>query len=242
VPFTEVSMRRLLVVLFTLSGVSRVSLEAQTCHGLAPLLAGQLQATGTAMLSTDSRSVSAALVYDLPAGAFGGVGIGTTEVEAFEKSSVDLSASLAYQLEVGRSGQAQVCPIASTSLQLGPNNAFGSAVQRSTFSAGIGFSGGAEFRLQPLLSLVPALAVGVGHRTHQAESSAGATLFRIAETYGFAQFHVGMVVNQNLSIRPSVEIPLGLDGGYAGFGLTVGYRFGHARSSDAVADRPPALP
>jgi hypothetical protein len=233
VPFTKVSMRRLLVVLFTLSGVFSASLEAQTCHGLAPLPAGQLQATGTAMLSAGTRSVSAALAYDLPAGAFGGVGIGRTEVEAFEKSSVDLSASLAYQLELGGSGRAQVCPVASTSLQLGPNNAFGSGVARSTFSAGIGFSGGAEFRLRPLLSLVPALAVGVGHRTHQAESRAGATLFRIAETYGLAQLHVGMVVNQNLSIRPSVEIPLGLDSGDAVLGLTVGYRFGHGQSSGA---------
>jgi hypothetical protein len=223
-------MRRLLVVLFTLSGLSRASLEAQTCQGLAPLPSGQLQATGTAMVATGSRTVGVALVYDLPARAFGDVGVGTTQVEAFEKSSLDLGASLGYQLDIGAAGQAQVCPIASTSVRLGPNNAFGSGVERSTFGAGIGLAGGTAFQLRPLLSLVPAITVGVGHRLHQAESSAGVSLFRIAETYGFAQFHVGVVVNHNLSIRPSVEIPLGREGGDAGLALTVGYRFGRRHS------------
>jgi hypothetical protein len=219
-------MRRLMVVLFALTGLSRASLEAQTCHGLAPLPSGQLQATGTALLGTGSRSVGIGLLYDLPARAFGGASIATTEVEAFEKSGLDLSASLAYQLDVADAGQAQICPIASAGLRVGPNNAFGSGVDRSTFSGGIGLAGGATFPLRPLLSLVPAVAVGVGHRIHQAASSAGVSLFRIAETYGFAQLQVGVVVNHNLSIRPGVEIPLGLDGGDAAVGLTVGYRFG----------------
>jgi hypothetical protein len=73
------------------------------------------------------------------------------------------------------------------------------------------------------------MAVGVGHRTHQAKSSAGVRLLRIAETYGFAQFHVGFVLKENLSIRPGLEIPLGLHGGEAALGLTVGYHFGLRR-------------
>lgn len=222
-------MRRMLVVLFALSGWYRVSLEAQTCRGLAPLPAGQFQATGTGSLATGSRSVGAALLYDLPARAFGGVGVGTTAVEAFEKSALELGAFLGYQLELGSTGGAQLCPIANTSLQLGPNNAFGSGVERSTFSAGVGLAAGASLRLQPSLSLVPAIAVGVGHRTHQAESHTGTSLFRIAETYGFAHLHVGFVVNQNLSFRPSVELPLGPEGGDAAVGVTVGYHFGRGR-------------
>ena len=223
---TAQPMRRMLLVLFALSGLYRVSLEAQTCRGLAPLPSGQFQATGTGLLAAGSRTLAAALVYDLPAGAFGGMGVGTTSVEAFEKSSLDLAASLGYQFDIGGAGQVQFCPTANTSLQLGPNGAFESSVDRSTFSAGIGVTAGTSLRLRPLLSLVPAIAVGVGHRTHQAESSAGVRLLRIAETYGFAQFHVGFVLNQNLSIRPSVEIPLGLEGGDAALGLTVGYHFG----------------
>ena len=226
-------MRRLLVVLFTLTGLSRASLEAQTCRGLAPLPAGQLQATGSGTLATSFQSLGAELVYDLPSRAFGGAEIGTTSVEAFEKSSLDLGALLGYQIDVGSAGQAQLCPIASTTLQVGPNNAFGSGVSRSTFSAGIGLSGGTSLRLRPLLSLVPAIAVGIGHRTHQAESSAGARLLRIEETYGFAHFQVGFVVNQNLSIRPGLEIPLGLEGGNAAVGLSVGYHFGGRHRTDS---------
>jgi hypothetical protein len=222
----------MLLVVFALTGLSRASLEAQTCRGLAPLHAGQLQASGTGMLAAGTRSVGATLVYDLPAAAFGGVGIGTTSVEAFEKSSLDLGASLGYQLAV--SPNTQLCPIASASLQLGPNDAFGSGVDRSTIGAAIGFAAGASLEVRPLLSLVPAIGVGVGHRTHRAESSAGAQLFRIAETYGFAQLQLGLVVNHNLSIRPSVELPLGLESGDAAVGLTVGYHFGRANLTAAA--------
>jgi hypothetical protein len=219
-------MRPTLLLLLAFIGLSGGSLEAQTCRGLAPLPSGQLQATGTATLATGSRSVEAGLVSDLPARAFGGLEVGTTSVEAFEKSSLDLGAFLGYQLDVGGTGQVQLCPLANTSLQLGPNNAFGSGVGRSTFGATIGLAAGTSLTLRPLLSLVPAIGVGVGHRTHQAESSAGTQLFRIAETYGFAQVQVGVVVKGNLSIRPSVEIPLGMQGGEVALGLTVGYHFG----------------
>jgi hypothetical protein len=224
-------MQRMLLVLFTLTGWSGASLAAQTCRGLAPLPAGHLQATGTGMLATSFRRMEAALAYDLPARAFGEVGIGTTAVEAFEKSSLDLGASLGYQLDLGPAGQAQLCPLASTSLQLGPNNAFGSGVDRTTFSAGVGVAAGASFRLRPLLSLVPAIGIGVGHRTHEARSSAGTQLLRISETYGFVQLQAGLVVNHNLTIRPGVQIPLGLDGSDAALGVTVGYHFGRRHSA-----------
>jgi hypothetical protein len=219
-------MRRMLFVLLTLAGLSRGTLEAQTCHGLAPLPTGQLQATGAGMLRTGSRSVAVGLISDLPAGAFGAVQLGTTAMEAFEKSSLDLAASLGYQLDLDGAGRTQLCPMASTTLQLGPNNAFGSGVGRTTFSAGLGLAAGTSLQLRPLLSLVPAIGLGVGHRTHRAESSAGSQLFRIDETYGFAQLQVGVVINQHLSIRPSIELPLGLEGGNMGLGLTVGYHFG----------------
>jgi hypothetical protein len=219
-------MRRIPLLLLGLIGLSHASLEAQTCRGLAPLPSGHLQATGTGTLATGSHGVGVALVYDLPGPAFGGGGLGTTSVEALEKSSLDLGAALGYQIDLGNAAQVQLCPVANGVLQVGPNNAFESGVKRQTFGAGIGFTAGTSLTLRPLLSLVPAIGVGVGYRIHQAESSAGARLFRIGETYGIAHFHVGVVVNQNLSIRPSLELPLGLQGGDPALGLTLGYHFG----------------
>jgi hypothetical protein len=217
-------MRRMLLVLFALSSLSLASLQAQTCRGLAPLSSGQLQASGTGKLASGVESGGAALVYDLPENAFGGLGVGMTSVEAFGKSSVDLAAVLGYQFAL--TGQVQVCPILDAGLQLGPNNAFDSGVDRSTFDAALGLTAGTSISLTSDVTLVPALGVGVGHRTHTAENGGGATLFRIAETYGVAQFHAGLVLDQNTSVRPTLEVPLGLHGGNASVGLTIGYKFG----------------
>jgi hypothetical protein len=223
-------MRRILLIVFTLIGLSRGFLEGQTCRGLAPLASGQLQTTGTGTISTTSQGLEAALAYDLPGRAYGGVEVGTTAMEAFEKSSLDLGAFLGYQIDLGSTGQVQLCPLANTSLQLGPNNAFGSGVARSTLAGSIGMMAGTSLQLRPLLSLVPAIGLTVGHRTHKAESNAGAQLLRITETYGLARFQVGVVVNGNLSIQPGVELPLGLQGSDAALGLTVGYHFGRQRT------------
>ena len=235
-------MRRLQILLFTFIALSCAPLEAQTCRGLAPLPSGELQASGSAMVAAAMHSLAAELVYALPSRGFGGVGLGTTLDEGLEKSTVDLAASLGYQLELGRAAPVQLCPVVNTTLQLGPNNAFDSGVKRSTVSAAIGFTAGTSLRLRPMLSLVPAVAIGVGHRIHQAESSTGVRLFRIAETYGLAQIHLGFVVRENISVRPTLEIPLWLGGAGPGLGLTVGYHFGKRPAAAGAPDRTAAVP
>jgi hypothetical protein len=44
-----------------------------------------------------------------------------------------------------------------------------------------------------------------------------------------ANLGLGLVLNQNIAIRPNVAIPLGLDGSDATFGVTVGFNFGQRR-------------
>ena len=217
-------MRRILAVLVAMTGLSPAFAAAQTCRGLAPLPAGQFQATGTGKLASGSESIGAAVLYDLPAQAFAGAGTGMTSVEAFGKSTLDLAATAGYQIAVTQ--QVHVCPLADVALQLGPNDAFESGVDRSTWSTALGFAAGTAFSLRPDLSLVPAISLKVGRRTHEAENSAGATLFHIVETYGVAQLHLGLVLDQNVSVRPTVELPLGLAGGNLSVGLTMGYNFG----------------
>ena len=54
-----------------------------------------------------------------------------------------------------------------------------------------------------------------------------------------AQLGVGLVMNQNISIRPSVDLPL-KSGNDTRFGLTVGYNFGSkgARLAGAKQHQP----
>ena len=219
-------MRRMLGITLTLLALTHAPAAAQFCRGLASLPAGRLQATGVGSMANGSKSVGAGVAYALPMKAFGGVSLGMTEVEALEKASLDLGAMLGYQIALGGRGGAQLCPMAGASLQAGPNNAFNSGVDRSTFDATVGLTVGTSVTIRPDLLLVPAAGLGFAHRIHKAESSAGATLLRMSESYGTAQFHLGFVLKQNLSLRPSVEIPLGLEGSNPTVGFTVGYNFG----------------
>ena len=68
-------------------------------------------------------------------------------------------------------------------------------------------------------------------RKHQAEDAGGAVLFRIDDTYALAQLGVGLVFKSTLSLRPSIDLPLGLEGGEPTVGLTVGYSFGRRTGS-----------
>ena len=66
--------------------------------------------------------------------------------------------------------------------------------------------------------------------------SVGTSLGSASDSYGLAQLGIGLVMNQNISIRPSVDIPLGLTGSNARFGMTLGYNFG-SKGAPAPARR-----
>jgi hypothetical protein len=76
------------------------------------------------------------------------------------------------------------------------------------------------------MNVVPSAGIAFGYAREKAENAAGATLFEIDDTYALAQVGVGILLDANLSVRPNIEIPLGLDGGEPVLGLTVGYNFG----------------
>jgi hypothetical protein len=51
-----------------------------------------------------------------------------------------------------------------------------------------------------------------------------------SDTHGIASLGVGLIFN-NISVRPNVVIPVGLDGADPTLGLTVGYNFGRYAST-----------
>jgi hypothetical protein len=76
------------------------------------------------------------------------------------------------------------------------------------------------------MKIVPTAGISWAHTKLSAKNDAGTSLGSASDSYGLAQLGVGLVMNQNISIRPSVDIPLGLTGSSARFGMTLGYNFG----------------
>jgi hypothetical protein len=108
-------------------------------------------------------------------------------------------------------------------LQLGPNNAFNSDVERLSQSARIGLSVGTELAPFRRWNVVPAFALSYAYQRDEAKNQAGDVLFHISDYYTLAQLGVGFVYRSTLSLRPYVDLPLWLDGGTPSVGLMVGY-------------------
>lgn len=228
-------MRRSLLVALTLLAITHTTAVAQACLGLASFTTGSVQAVGEASLTSGSRTVGAELGYGFPSSVFGGIGIGTRSIEAYNGSSLDLGASGGYQMALGKAARVQLCPVASFGFEIGPKNTFDSGVDRSSRRASVGLAIGGSVGSHGRLQVIPTASLSYAYGKSKAESDTGATLFEISDHYTLGQLGVGLVLNSHISVRPSVDIPLGLDGGEPTFRLAIGYNFGrkHNRSEPA---------
>jgi hypothetical protein len=197
--------------------------------GLASFSAGPAQVTGKGSLTLESTSLKAGIGYGLPTSGFGSVAFGTTSNDNFGGSSLEVGATAGYQITLGHAGAMQLCPVASFGRGFGPKNSFNSGVDRSQVSASVGLAMATSFVVNPRLHVVPSVGLSYAYRKDQARNSAGASLFEIAEHYALAQIGVGLVLDSNISVRPGVDLPLGLNVSDPSIGLTVSYGFGRRR-------------
>jgi len=218
-------MHRSLVVSFALLAIVRAPAVAQTCQGLASFSAGQMQTTGSAVFGNGQNSFGATFAYGQAAGAFGGIGIGTTSIDALDGSSFDLGLAGGYQMTAGKAKKIHLCPVANLGLGMGPKDVGGSGVDMSSTTGGAGIAVGTSLPGGPRMQIIPAGGLGVQYLKVKADDGTGST--SASDTYGVLNLGVGFVFNSQIAVRPGVSVPLGLEGGEASFGLTVGYNFGN---------------
>jgi hypothetical protein len=218
-------MHRSLVVSLALLAIVRAPAVAQTCQGLASFSTGQMQATGNAAFGNGMDTFGATFGYGQPGGVFGGIGIGTTSIDAFSASSFDLGVAGGYQMTAGKAKKIHVCPVANLGLGMGPNDVGGSGVDMSRTMGGMGVSLGTSLPGGPRMQIVPTGGLDLAYLKVKADN--GTTSSSLSETYGVLNLGVGMIFNSQIAVRPGISVPLGLDGGETSFGLTVGYNFGN---------------
>jgi hypothetical protein len=194
--------------------------------GSASFSTAPLQVAATGQFTRLANTFGGSIAYGTSSSVFGAAGASTTANDGDAAHRLSLSARAGYQLELGSARRIQACPNAGFVLGIGPNDA-GSGVERSSRVGIIGVNVGAIFPAGPRMNVVPTAGIAFGFATEKAENDAGATLFEIDDKYALAQVGVGILLDANLSLRPNVEFPLGLDGGEPVLGLTVGYNFGH---------------
>jgi hypothetical protein len=214
-------MRRSLVTVLALFALARTPLLAQTCMGLASFHHAPFQMTGGGQFTELSNTFSGSVGFGLPFGPYGTVGLSTTAYDGVDGSALGVGARAGFQLMIGK---AQFCPNAGFALGMGPNDE-ASGVDRLNRRTSVGLQVGTVLSAGPRLHVVPSVGASYVRSTDKAENSAGATLYDISDEYGLAELGLGIVLNRQISVRPGVEIPVGLEGWEPRVGLTIGYNW-----------------
>lgn len=216
-------MRRTLLVSMALAAAVSAPAAAQTCLGLASFSAGKMQVSGNGQFTEGANRFGAGFNYGMPSGIFAGASLSSTSYEAADASSLGIGANVGYQLTLGKSANIHVCPVAGFELGMGPDDD-ASETDASSQNANLGFSLGTTLRGSPRMQIIPTVGLGLAYSKQKLEVASASSEF--SDTYGQAQLGVGLVFNQSIAVRPSVSIPLGLDGSDPTFGVTVAYSFG----------------
>jgi hypothetical protein len=217
-------MRRSLVVSLALLAIVRSPAVAQTCMGLASFSNAPLQVTGNGNFSSGVKSFGGTVGYGMQSGLWGNLGVGTLSYDGVSSHPLAIGAHAGYEAAISKSrNPINVCPNASFTYGTGPDAPdFNQTLQDITVGANFGTVMPGS---NPRMKIVPTAGFSYVHSKLSAKDSSGTSLGSASTSYGMAQLGVGLVMNQNISIRPSVDIPL--KSGYdTRFGVTLGYNFG----------------
>jgi Outer membrane protein beta-barrel domain len=233
-------MRRSLVVSLALLAIVRSPAVAQTCQGLASFSAGQLQVVGNAQFPESRKVWGGSINYGMPSGIYGGADLSTTSFDAPDgvdaPSSLGIGAHAGYQMKLGQTGKINLCPVASLALGMGPDDD-DAELNSSQTHMNFGLALGTEMGSTRQMRIIPTAGLGLQYSKYKEEiggTGPGAGEFEASETYGLARLGVGFVFNQQISVRPTIDIPVGSDlENDPTFGLSVGYNFGNKGVSKA---------
>jgi hypothetical protein len=227
-------MRRSLVVSLALLAIVRSQAVAQTCQGMASFSVGQMQVAANAQFPEGGKVWGGSFSYGMPSGVYAGADVSTTSIDNDGGSSLGIGAHAGYQMKLGRTGKLNLCPVARLALGMGPDDEAANLNSSST-DVHFGLALGTEMGANPRMRILPTAGLGLQYSKFKSEiTGPGGSTLEGSETYGLARLGVGFVFNQQISVRPTIDIPVGSDLiNDPTFGLSVGYNFGSKGISKA---------
>lgn len=212
---------RLLLPFATALVALPVTAAAQTCLGNASFAANHLQMGGTYTSVGDADELGASFVSGSNS-VFAGLGVSSYSFDGGD-ANVRISGALGYQVPVSVSGRVQACPLLRASFGLPTTDYNGSGGDLTTQSYGLGLAVGGTLLQRERLALVPSVQATVQRDVFTI--AGGLTPDDVTETYGTIGVALGIVMNESLSLRPSVSIPVNasFDDPIIGIGIALNY-------------------
>ena len=217
-------MRRTILFSLALPFMLGTRAAAQTCVGMPSFSSGQMQVAAGGSFADGASSFGGTFGYGAPQGLYGKAGLGSTSYDAFDGSSLDINLGGGYQIPLQTSRKAELCPVASLSLNSGPNDVLGTGVDISGRTFAFGASVGALVGNSAQMQILPNASFQFANT--RATIDDGTDSVSGSESYALLTLGTGFVFNSRYSLNPSINIPVGLDGSSASFGLMGAINFG----------------
>ena len=217
-------MRRTILFSLALPFMLGTRAAAQTCVGMPSFSSGQMQVAAGGSFADGASSFGGTFGYGAPQGLYGKAGLGSTSYDAFDGSSLDINLGGGYQIPLQTSRKAELCPVASLSLNSGPNDVLGTGVDISGRTFAFGASVGALVGNSTQMQILPNASFQFANT--RATLDDGTDSVSGSESYALLTLGTGFVFNSRYSLNPSINIPVGLDGSSASFGLMGAINFG----------------
>jgi hypothetical protein len=197
--------------------------NAQICTGGASLDDHPLQLSAGGEFGGGSRLFQGGLTFGSERG-FGGVMLGGITYDEFAGTTLVVGGHGGIGVPVGAG---QLCPVAAVVFGFGPNDIEGTGIDVSSQGLSAGLSFGIRTAESPQFYLVP--TIGLGFAYARAKFSGGGGSSANSDTYGFLSAGLGFIFNKQVTLQPSVNIPIGLEDSDPTFGIAVGIGFAGSR-------------
>ena len=214
-----------LAVLVTL--LASTPVVAQVCAGFPSFRGRPIQIVGAAAFNDNSKTFGGGVGFG-GAGAFGSLELGTAHIDAFDASAFVVGGSVGYQVPLDKKGAVQLCPGAGVEFAIGPKNINGTGVDYSETDISLGVSVGVVAARTAQVDVVPTGAIAFAHSDGKLKDASGNSVSN-SESFGVLGLGIGFVFSYQVSIRPAVSIPFGVNGASTSFGVTLAVNFGGAR-------------
>lgn len=209
-------------------------LHAQACLGAASYRVAPLQLDAGASFTDGSKGAGVQFGLGARQGAFMNLGVDFTSYDEVDGTGTSVGGSLGYDVAVtpipatgpAPSTAVSFCPIASVAYTKFPslNDGF-SDYDAHELDAGGGVALGISVTASPTVSVIPFGSFAY-YRGQATVSIPGLGSEVTSDSFGVTQLGIGLLMNQRITIRPSVSIPVGVDGSNPVFNFAVGFQVG----------------
>lgn len=219
-------MSRIPLAAFVLLATLAAAAEAQVCEGQPGRAAGNF-ALGAAFSSGNDASQFSAGITGIGKAVYGGASVGSIDYDGFSGSTTTVGGAVGYQLAVGTTGRAQLCPVVTATLGFGPNDIAGTGIDASARSFTAGLAWGFRATESADLSMIPTF--GASFARSSVTFTDGVDDLTESDTYGQLSLGLGFVFARRFGITPAVMIPVGLEGADPMFALSARLALGGSR-------------